>query len=111
MGPNHQQNIPSHIYKYIAIYSNKVIVNFEIQAAKYLQIQVTSKTQSTTRNVYSTIHATVYKVLHKMSGIQEHVLSPRELYYLKRLKKVLFFFLFFSMQFTSQLYNDQVTTI
>ena len=77
--------------KYIAIYSNKVIVNFEIQAAKYLQIQATSKTKSTTRNVYSTIHATVYK----MSGIQEHVLSPRGLYYSKRLKKG-FFFLFFN---------------
>ena len=88
----HQQNIPSHIYKYIAIYSNKVIVNLKIQAAKYLQIQATSNTQSTTRNVYSTIHATVYKVLHKMSGIQEHVLSPRGLYYLKWLK--VFFFLF-----------------
>ena len=90
----HQQKIPLHIYKYLAIYSNKVIVNFKIQAAKYLQIQATSKTQST-RNVYSTIHATVYKVLHKMSGIQEHILSPRGLYYLKRLKKVFFSSSFF----------------
>ena len=98
----HQQNIPSHIYKYIPTYSNKVIVNFEIQAAKYLLIQVTSKTQSTTRNVYSTIHATVYKVLHKMSGIQEHVLSPRGLYYLKWLKKVFFFSMHFNLiYFTS----------
>ena len=60
-------NLPSHTYKYIAIYSNKVIVNFEIQAAKYLQIQATSKMQSTTRNVYFTIHATVYKVQSNLS--------------------------------------------
>ena len=57
----HQQKIPLHISKYIAIYINKIIVNFKIQAAKYLQIQVTSKMQSTTRNVYFTIPITVCK--------------------------------------------------
>ena len=44
-----------------------------------------------------------------MSGIQEHVFFARGLYYLKRLKKT--FFQCTSIYFTSQLYNNQVTTI
>jgi hypothetical protein len=59
--PTHQQKIRLYLSKYIAIYSNKVIIKFEIQAAKYLQIQVTSKTQSTARNVYFTIPPMVCK--------------------------------------------------
>jgi hypothetical protein len=43
------------------MYCYKLLVNFEIQAAKYLQILATSKTQSTTRNVYFTIPATFCK--------------------------------------------------
>ena len=45
----------------IAIYSNKILVNFEIRAAKYLGIQATSKIQITTKNVNFTIPAIVYK--------------------------------------------------
>ena len=58
---DHQQKIPLHIYKYIYIYGNKIIVNFKIQATKYLQIQATSNTHTTTRNVYFTIIAMACK--------------------------------------------------
>ena len=54
----HQQKIPSHIYKYMDIYCNKIIVNFKIQVDKYLRIHATSKIQSPARNVYFTILAT-----------------------------------------------------
>jgi hypothetical protein len=55
------------------MYHYKVLVNFEIEAAKYLQILATSKTQSTTKNVYFTIPATICKGLHQLRRLQEHV--------------------------------------
>ena len=71
----HQQKIKKLICGYIAIYSDKINSNIEIQVFKYIRIHRTSKMHSTTRNMYSAIHATVYKVLHEMPRIQEHVLS------------------------------------
>ena len=59
------------------MYSDKINSNLEIQVFKYMYIRIhrTSKMHSTTRNVYSAIHAMVYKVSHEMPRIQEHVLS------------------------------------
>ena len=59
----HQQKISLYVSQYIAIYSNIILIKFEIQAAKYLRIQATSnlKIQSTTKNVKFTIPATVCK--------------------------------------------------
>ena len=57
----HQQKILLYVSQYIAIYSNKILLKFEIQASKYLWIQATSKIQSTTKNVKFTIPATVCK--------------------------------------------------
>ena len=71
----HQQKIKKLICGYIAIYSDKINSNIEIQVFKYIRIHRTSKMHITTRNVYSAIHATVYKVLCEMPRIQEHVLS------------------------------------
>ena len=61
LSPLHQQKISLYVSQYIAIYSNKILVNFEIRAAKYLGIQATSKIQITTKNVNFTIPAIVYK--------------------------------------------------
>ena len=72
---NYQQKIKKLICGYIAMYSDKINSNLEIQVFKYIRIHRTSKMHSTTRNVYSAIHAIVYKVLHKITRIQEHVLS------------------------------------
>ena len=71
----HQQKIKKLICGYIAMYSDKINSNLKIQVFKYIRIHRTSKMHSTTRNVYSAIHAMVYKVLHEMPRIQEHVLS------------------------------------
>ena len=57
------------------MYSDKINSNLKIQVFEYMRIHMTSKMHSTTRNVHSAIHAMVYKVLHKMPRIQEHVLS------------------------------------
>ena len=58
------------------MYSDKIInSNLEIQVFEYIRIHRTAKMHSTTRNVYSAIHAMVYRVLHEMPRIQEHVLS------------------------------------
>ena len=71
----HQQKIILLVCKYMAIYVNKINLNFKIQVYKYMRIHSTKKLQSTARNVYSTIHATAYKVLHKIPGLQEHVMD------------------------------------
>ena len=71
----HQQKVRKLTCGYIAMYSDKINSNLEIQVFKYMRIHRTSKMHSTTRKVYSAILAMVYKVLHEMQRIQEHVLS------------------------------------
>jgi hypothetical protein len=60
------------IYKGIHDQNRKV--KFKIQVNKYMRMHRTSNMHSDTRNVYSTIHATIYNTLHEMPRIQDHVL-------------------------------------
>ena len=71
----HHEKIILFVYRYIAIYGNNINLNLKIQVHKYMRILATKNLQSTIRNVYSTSCAKVYKLLHEMPRIQEHIID------------------------------------